>query len=164
MQDLGRFRETLENHALIVIVGVAVASVVATWLVSENIRVNPIQGDLDQKKEKIVELEKKIEEYEEQVELGKLIVYEETWHKVGDTFTVVEGQVSIKVKSAYNMDDAEFVVDAPGYELQVVEAGLEKRATFNYDEKQYLINITDDNSDSYLDDDEIKISISELIK
>ncbi|MFB1100505.1 hypothetical protein [Terribacillus sp. JSM ZJ617] len=160
---MGNIGEILDRHPIKIIGGVAATVIVATWLVSENIRVNPIQSDLVQRKEKIVELEKKIEEYEEQVELGKLVVYEETWHKVGDTFTVIEGQVSIKVKRAYNMDDADFVVDAPGYELQEVEAGLEKRATFNYDEKQYLINITDDNSDSYTDDDEIKISISELI-
>ena len=142
------------------VVGAAVT--IATWAISENVRVNPIQRDLETEEKKVQELEKEIKEYKEQVELGNLVVYEETWHTVGDKFTVLEGQVAIRVESAYSSDNAAFVVDAPGYELQEITAGSSERATFDYNKKRYLINITDDNSDSLMEDNEIKLSISEL--
>lgn len=41
---MGKLKEILENHPLIIITGVAASMIGVGWVASENIRVNPIQN------------------------------------------------------------------------------------------------------------------------
>lgn len=132
------------------------------WAGSENIRVNPIQDDLEKIKDEVVEYKSQVKEYESKIELNSLVVYDDNVsYEEGERFAVLGGQVSIYVEELNGLEDARFVIDAVGEKkLQNIKSESNKRAVFNYKGKKYLINIKDFFDSTWKDS--VTISISEM--
>lgn len=160
---MGKLKEILENHPLIIITGIAASMLGMGWAASENIRVNPIQNDLERKTEEVEEYEVKIKQYESKIKLDNLVVYDsDAWHTEGEIFDVLGGQVSIKFVSASDLEDAKFIVEIVGEkDLQEIKAEPGKRAIFRYNGKLYLINIKE--FADLISENQIKVSISEVV-
>lgn len=159
---MGKLKEILESHPVMVLLAFGFSMIGLGWAGSENIRVNPIQDDLEKTTEKVVEYKSQIKEYESKMELNNLVVYDENIsYKEGERFAVLGGQVSIYIEEAESLEDVSFVIDAVGEkELQKIQSESDKRAIFNYNGKKYLINIKDFFDSSW--EDSVTISISEV--
>ena len=158
---MGKFKETLENHPFFIIIGISVTMLSFGWAASENLRVNPIQGELEKMKEQVKESEEKIKKYESKIMLDNLVIYnEDVRHTKDDVFAVLGGQVSINVVDVNN-SEVKFIVDAVGEkDLQKIKSTPGERAVFNYNGKKYIINIKDYYDSNW--DDQIMLSISEM--
>lgn len=155
-------KDILERHPVMVLLAFGFSMIGVGWAGSENIRVNPIQDDLEKIKDEVVEYKSQVKEYESKIELNSLVVYDDNVsYEEGERFAVLGGQVSIYVEELNGLEDARFVIDAVGEKkLQNIKSESNKRAVFNYKGKKYLINIKDFFDSTWKDS--VTISISEM--